>query len=513
MYPLLSCLEGGTRILRSTGATMRIGAPQASPKCQTCAILYSVMQRIFLLVGFFLLFFFVQTTHAQEFNFLVNQSLWISKTNAFAGDKVKIYTVVVNNDFTSLSAEVVFFADGVHIGSDFISKLAFEQAEQVSIDYALKEGDQVLEARLINIQATDSGGQSATFSQEQIKNYQATRSFTIDLDTDGDDVGNKEDTDDDNDALSDSDEGVRGTDPLKPDTDNDTLSDKKEVDAGTDPLKADSDGDGKKDGEDVFPTNSEEWADADGDGIGDNSDNDDDNDGLSDPDEVAFQSDPRNPDTDGDGLTDLEEKKYGSNPNAKDSDGDGIDDFAEVAAGTNPASDDSDGDGIRDNEEKKHKTDPKNKDTDGDGLLDGEELEKGTDPTDVDSDDDGVNDLLDAFPLNAAEARDTDLDGIGNNEDADDDGDGLLDEEEHILGTDSLNADTDGDGISDNLEKEQGLNPTEPDTDGDGKKDGEDKEPLVANAFTVKRAVQFGALASFLLFLVFTSLYAYRREH
>ncbi len=44
-----------------------------------------------------------------------------------------------------------------------------------------------------------------------------------------------------------------------------------------------------------------------------------------------------------------------------------------------------------------------------------------------DADNDGVGDASDAFPLNAAESLDTDLDGIGNNADLDDDGDNVPD--------------------------------------------------------------------------------------
>jgi len=58
------------------------------------------------------------------------------------------------------------------------------------------------------------------------------------------------------------------------------------------------------------------------------------------------------------------------------------------------------------------------KDTDLDGLGDG---------VDPDDDGDGVPDYSDAFPLDPAETLDTDLDGKGNNADTDDDNDGIID--------------------------------------------------------------------------------------
>lgn len=78
-----------------------------------------------------------------------------------------------------------------------------------------------------------------------------------------------------------------------------------------------------------------------------------------------------------------------------------------------------------------------NTDTDGDGILDSDEAIYGTDPTNDDSDDDG-----------------------------------LTDAEELDLGTDPTAADTDGDGVSDGDEEAAGLNPFDPDSDVDGFEDG-----------------------------------------
>ena len=58
------------------------------------------------------------------------------------------------------------------------------------------------------------------------------------------------------------------------------------------------------------------------------------------------------------------------------------------------------------------------KDSDQDGLGDNEDL---------DDDNDGYNDTDDYFPNNPKENNDNDLDGIGDNEDNDDDNDGFND--------------------------------------------------------------------------------------
>ncbi|MCP4994829.1 MAG: RHS repeat protein, partial [Gammaproteobacteria bacterium] len=54
--------------------------------------------------------------------------------------------------------------------------------------------------------------------------------------------------------------------------------------------------------------------DTDGDGIPDITDPDDDNDGLTDIEELSLGTDPLNPDTDGDGDSDGDEVAYGSDP-------------------------------------------------------------------------------------------------------------------------------------------------------------------------------------------------------
>lgn len=112
---------------------------------------------------------------------------------------------------------------------------------------------------------------------------------------------------------------------------------------------------------------------------------DPDNDGLTNEQEFAANSNPTKADSDGDGLSDGDEVKlYKSNPTKKDSDGDGLTDFDEVkTTHTNPNAADSDGDGLSDAVEvNASHTDPNKADTDGDGYNDLQEYYTGTDAGD-----------------------------------------------------------------------------------------------------------------------------------
>ena len=85
-------------------------------------------------------------------------------------------------------------------------------------------------------------------------------------------------------------------------------------------------------------------------------------------------------------------------------------------------------------------------------------------PMDGDRDGDGVPNSTDAFPNNPNEWYDTDHDGIGNNADTDDDGDGMSDVLEikyhfNPLDPADASADADGDGFSNAIEVGLGYNP------------------------------------------------------
>ncbi|MCK4301036.1 MAG: hypothetical protein KAX80_15965, partial [Planctomycetes bacterium] len=131
------------------------------------------------------------------------------------------------------------------------------------------------------------------------------------------------------------------------------------------------------------------------------------------------------PDVDGDGL---------ANDKDNDDDNDGVPDDKDAWPLEREEWADVDGDRIGDNMDADIDADGKGDDINRNGTPDHEEM---------DYDGDGVPRAgaipWDAFPRNPREWRDTDGDGVGDNADTDDDGDGYLDEEERKAGTDPLN--------------------------------------------------------------------------
>ncbi|MGA1866060.1 MAG: transglutaminase domain-containing protein [Thermoplasmatota archaeon] len=253
-------------------------------------------------------------------------------------------------------------------------------------------------------------------------------------------------------------------DPDK-DEDNDGLSNSQEIFRGTDPMNPDTDGDDLIDGWEV-----DLWG-----------------------------TDPLDPDTDDDTLYDGDEVNvYGTDPTEWDTDGGKVSDGAEVYSmppldPLDPLDDyqfsDIDRDGLLNDQEEAFGTNPLDPDTDRDGLTDGAEVQSyRTNPLNPDTDADGLDDMTEVLGLlnwafSDPSSNDTDGDGlddfleieIGTDPgifDTDNDGRGDGDELYTVPYTDPLNPDTDNDGLLDGRELQLLTSPILPDTDGDLRQDG-----------------------------------------
>jgi hypothetical protein len=284
--------------------------------------------------------------------------------------------------------------------ADIFIQYPFVSWPSLTLSYRLKPGTPagVVSHVTAVLQDTSGTGQGGSDTSEPVS-WTITTSGCVDvdldgiddsidpeilfIDTDGDGLHDNVDPDDDNDGLSDREEGnglvdTDGDgipDSLDPDSDNDGIPDADE--------NGDADGDGIPDSQE--PNDSDVSTDTDGDGLTDDVDPDDDNDGLTDEQEGNGLidtdgdgiPDSRDPDSDNDGLPDAEESgdtngdgiPDSRQPDVTDADGDGIPDAID---------DDDDNDGLSDDEEGNGLID-----TDGDGIPDSR---------DPDSNNDGIGD-------------------------------------------------------------------------------------------------------------------------
>ncbi len=204
---------------------------------------------------------------------ITNASISFSEENFLADNMVRIYVRVWNTSDIDAHGFVKIYLNNSQIGNSQPISLKTGTYDDIFLDWLANAGVYSIKAELVDVLPEDINTENNTVLIENL---------FVDLDTDEDGTGNKDDLDDDNDGLSDENEAVAGTDPLLIDTDNDGVSD----------------------ANDFFPLDPSEWSNNDGDNLGDNADPDDDNDGLTDEEEYLLGTDPFNHDTDRDGVED-----------------------------------------------------------------------------------------------------------------------------------------------------------------------------------------------------------------
>jgi transcriptional regulator with XRE-family HTH domain len=241
-----------------------------------------------------------------------------------------------------------------------------------------------------------------------------------------------------------------------------------------DACDADIDDDGWSNTSDAFPRDAGEQLDTDRDGIGNNADTDDDDDTVLDgSDNCPLNANVAQSDSDHDGAGD---------PCDLDRDGDGVLNASDAFPDDPTQSSDVDGDGIADPLDNcRTVSNATQADADGDHAGDA---------CDTDRDGDGWLNTADDLPDNPNEHLDADRDGIGDNADTDDDNDFVPDTSDNCRITANLTqADLDGDHIGDacdtdidgdgfpNTGDDLPLDPTEHvDTDHDGIGDNTDHD-------------------------------------
>lgn len=150
-------------------------------------------------------------------------NLLYSKESFFAGDEVRVYTIVYNSADAAIEGNVEFLDTGTVFGTTAFV-IPAGGVKDIGVIWKPTVGAHTVTARFV-------GTKRAGVPVQLGYTIAGEKSGYVDADTDRDLIGNKADSDDDNDGLSDI----------------------KEIAAGTNPAAADSDNDGVKDSEDPAP--------------------------------------------------------------------------------------------------------------------------------------------------------------------------------------------------------------------------------------------------------------------
>lgn len=144
--------------------------------------------------------------------------LWYDPEPFFVGDTVRIYVAVRNHTDGDMSGTVDFFDGDTLIGKSSFTALRGHVIESW-VDWTATMGTHRIRATISRSAIVGSDGSADTLTTALAEDV-----LTVERDTDGDDIGDAIDTDDDNDGTSDEEETTAGTDPLTSSSASETTS-------------------------------------------------------------------------------------------------------------------------------------------------------------------------------------------------------------------------------------------------------------------------------------------------
>ncbi|MDI6603496.1 MAG: thrombospondin type 3 repeat-containing protein, partial [Patescibacteria group bacterium] len=163
-------------------------------------------------IGLWLIVFFTNTLTFAQSNEKVNagvvNGIWFSLFPFFSGDDVRIYCAIQNQSGFDIIGKLQFYNGDRLLGERDFSVINGHLVEGW-IDWKAQEGEQELWVQIVEAKKSLPG----RIPEPIILKFASTPRIKqfVDLDTDGDRIGNREDPDDDNDGLSDEEEKVLGT--------------------------------------------------------------------------------------------------------------------------------------------------------------------------------------------------------------------------------------------------------------------------------------------------------------
>lgn len=171
---------------------------------------------VFITLALLILPSFVLGANA-DLGFKTTSVRFADNNNTFiVGATERVYVSVANYGTVDISGTVIFYRDNQVVGEKAVSVPYQGLADEVFADFVVPDHPFRLYFELKGIDPEDKNASNNQFLAQL---------YEVAIDTDRDGIINSEDTDDDNDGLSDVAEDAAGTDSLKYDTDGDGYND------------------------------------------------------------------------------------------------------------------------------------------------------------------------------------------------------------------------------------------------------------------------------------------------
>jgi hypothetical protein len=144
-------------------------------------------------------------TAAAALNAGLVDGLWYSRPTLLSGTTTRVFVAIHNQTAADLTGTVEFSANDSTLGSVPVTALP-NRVVEAWLDWTPQAGEYTLTARLNVDSGDDPTGSELTTTLAQ-------DTVTVWPDTDQDGIANRDDSDDDNDTVSDTDETAQGRDP------------------------------------------------------------------------------------------------------------------------------------------------------------------------------------------------------------------------------------------------------------------------------------------------------------
>lgn len=112
--------------------------------------------------------FLPELVSATQAGFVPSNGIWFSRTELLPQESVRIYTVVINNNYYALNGLVVFYDNDDVIDSVEVTLLKKGEARQLSVFWQPTAGDHRVSARFTKAEAIDDKGRKTVLSLDAI---------------------------------------------------------------------------------------------------------------------------------------------------------------------------------------------------------------------------------------------------------------------------------------------------------------------------------------------------------